>query len=402
MGPQPAYRIVMNFSYLLRARALILSAALLVALTTTSYGAGSGSTLLASPGARDRIQNESVPTLLAHMTLREKIGQMMMVSFGGTSLSAQAESMLAKLQPGGVTLFGPNFVSPSQLKSLDSSLQAHSHIPLIISVDQEGGEVDRVTTGVKQMPSEAQYGQVDNANLVKSDASTEAVQLHRLGVNMDLAPVLDVATPNSIIGSEARSYGNNAREDIALGLAAIHGYQSHGLAATAKHVVGLGTTAVNPETTLPTLTLSTAELNRQLSPFSAASKAGVDGMMVTHVVIAGVTAPHTPASLSYNVVTKILRDKFHYSGVLMTDSLTMGAVTSRFGLSRACTMAVTAGEDVLLITPGAINDPNPLVAALNAVEGKVKSGSISMKSIDGSVQRILKLKRKLHLSLPAK
>lgn len=393
MGPQPAYRTVIRSSYSFFVPAILVTAMVL-------FGGIPSSAHAKSEHPSTPARETTVASLMAHMTLRQKVGQMLMISFGGSSVSAQTANLLSRIQPGGVTLFGPNFVSASQLKSLDSSLQKHSHIPLIISVDQEGGEVDRVTSGVKQLPSEAEYGRLNNAKLVKSDTSTEGAQLHALGINMDLAPVLDVATPSSIIGSEQRSYGNNAEEDSKLGLAAINGYQSHGIAAVAKHVVGLGTTSVNPETQLPILNLSPSELNRQLSPFRAAAKDNVDGLMVTHVILTGVTSAHTPASLSYNVVTKILRDRFHFKGILMTDSLTMGAVTSRFGLSRACTMAVEAGEDVLLVTPGATNNVNQLQAALNAVVAKVKGNAISMQSINASVTRILKLKQKLHLGLP--
>jgi beta-N-acetylhexosaminidase len=343
----------------------------------------------------------SISTLVKHLTLRQKVGQMMMVSFAGTTLDSRAAAMLSQIQPGGITLFGDNFSSPPQLKALDKSLQAHAHIPLIISVDQEGGYVNRVTKGVLQMPSEQEYGQLDQPATVKKDASTEASQLHNLGINMDLAPVVDVATPSSIIGSEARSYGNNAAVDSTLGVAAINGYQSHGLAATAKHVVGLGTTQTNPETQLPVLHLSAKQLATQLSPFRAASKAGVDGMMVTHVIITGVTAPHTPASLSYKVVTKILRDQIGYRGVLMTDSLTMGAVTGLYGIGQACSMAVQAGENILLIAAGGTTNAALLNKAEGAVISKVKAGHISMNAINGSVTRILDLKQHLHISLPA-
>jgi beta-N-acetylhexosaminidase len=338
---------------------------------------------------------------MSHLTLRQKVGQMMMVSFAGTSMTWRTASMLSQIQPGGVTLFGDNFASPSQLKALDVALQAHSHVPLIVSVDQEGGEVIRVTKGVLQMPSEQAYGQQNKPAVVKRDASIEATQLRRLGINMNLAPVVDVATPTSIIGSEARSYGPNASIVSTLGVAAIRGYQDHGLAATAKHVVGLGTTQTNPETQLPVLHMNTKQLATQLSPFKAASNAGVDGMMVTHVIISGVTAPRTPASLSYKVVTKILRDEMHYRGVLMTDSLTMGAVTGLYGIGQACSMAVQAGENVLLIAAGGTTNTALFMQAESAVIAKVHAGRIPMTSIDGSVRRILELKQKLHLRLPA-
>ena len=272
-------------------------------------------------------------------------------------------------------------------------------LPLIISTDQEGGEVIRITSGVKQLPSEYAYGQQDDPAQVKSDSATEAKGLRKLGINMDLAPVLDVATQNSVIGEYDRSYGPSASVDASLGLAAIAGYQHNGVAATAKHVVGLGTTTTDPETTLPHLNLSGTQLTNQLAPFKAAAHAGVDGIMVTHVVLDGVTGQNTPASLSRKVVTGILRDQFNYGGVIMTDSLTMGAVVSHFGLATACRMAVGAGEDMLLVAAGGETQTSLYVECRNAVVSMVKSGSISEKQINASVTRILDLKQKLGLKV---
>ena len=345
-------------------------------------------------------QATRIAALVDHMTTKQKIGQMMMVSFAGTAVNSQVAQMLKTIQPGGVTLFGDNFSTPSQLKALDQSLQRNSHIPMFISVDQEGGEVIRITSGVKQLPSEQQYGYENNPAQVKADTSIEGTQLHKLGINMNLAPVLDVATPTSIIGSETRSYGPNASRDSALGLAAIQGYQSHGIAATAKHVLGLGTTTTNPETQLPYISLSAKQLTQQLLPFKTASKGGVDAMMVTHVILAGITSPTTPASLSYKVVAGILRNQLNFKGVIMTDSLTMGAVTARFGIGQASTMAIGAGEDILLIATGGATATNVYSKAMNAVLAKVQSGKISVSRLNQSVARILQLKAKLHLPLP--
>ena len=338
-----------------------------------------------------------IAALIAKMSLRQKVGQMMMVSIAGTTLSPQARTMIKQIQPGGITLFGDNFSSPSQLTTFDSSVQGASHVPMIISVDQEGGEVVRVTSGVKQLPSEYAYGQQDNPAQVRVDAATEGKQLRKLGINMDLAPVLDVATQNSVIGEYDRSYGANSAVDTALGLAAIKGYQGHGIATVAKHVVGLGTTLTDPESTLPTLNLTAKQLANQLAPFKAAAKAGVDGIMVTHVILNGISK--SPASISHAVVTGILRKQFGYKGVIMTDSLTMGAL-SQYGVPRVCKMAVGAGEDVLLIAAGGATNTTLYSRCLDAVLAKYRAGGVAMTQINASVTRILSLKRKLGLALP--
>jgi len=157
----------------------------------------------------------------------------------------------------------------------------------------------------------------------------------------------------------------------------------------------------NPESTLPYLSFTPQQLANQLAPFKAAAQAGVDGIMVTHVILKGITAASTPASLSRKVVTGILRNQFGYGGVIMTDSLTMGAVTGHFGLNRACQMAVGAGEDVLLVAAGGATQTNLYQQCLNAVVSFVKSGRVGMGQINASVERILKLKQRLGLALPS-
>jgi beta-N-acetylhexosaminidase len=359
---------------------------------------GAAPSVVLSSNASHHAQRTWIQSLMSKMTVQQKIGQMLMVSFSGTTLSSQAKAMIQQIQPGGVTLFGDNFSSPQQLTALDRAIQNSSHIPLFISVDQEGGEVIRITSGVKQLPSEYAYGQQDDPAQVKSDAAKEAKQLKKLGLNMNLAPVLDVAVQNSIIGEYDRSYGNDSSLVTSLGLASIAGYQSQGMATVAKHVVGLGTTMTDPESTLPYLHLSAAKLADQLAPFKAATKAGVDAIMVTHVILKGVSV--SPASISHAVVTGILRKQFGYNGVIMTDSLTMGAL-SHYKLSTACRMAVGAGEDILLVAAGGATETGVYSQCLNGVLDKYKAGKLSINRINQSVTRILTLKHKLGLPLPS-
>jgi beta-N-acetylhexosaminidase len=374
--------------------------AILTALITVVGLAAGGFALHQAPSNSPR-QSSRVSTLIDHMTLRQKVGQMFMISLSGTSLSKSQKKMLKATEPGGITLFGDNFSSTSQLTKLDAALQRHAHIPLFISVDQEGGEVIRITSGVKQLQSEQAYGTQNNPAQLHKDTSTEAKQLKPLGINMNLAPVLDVATnPKSIMASEQRSFGPHAGRDAKLGMAEINGYQHHGIAATAKHVIGLGTTTVDPESTLPRLNLSAAQMKTQLKPFKAAVKDKVDAIMVTHVVLDGITGKNTPASLSRKVVTNILRNQLGYDGVIMTDSLSMGAVSSLYTVPTACVMGVHAGEDILLVADESDSANGTVQTAINQVISDVHAGSITKQRINKSVKRILALKAKLGLPLP--
>lgn len=356
----------------------------------------SSSARLRRPDATKRADPPSVSQLMAHMTLSQKIGQMFMLSFDGTRVTPQLARLIHQWQPGGFTLYSDNFTSPGQLRTLTHALQGASNVPLLLSVDQEGGEVVRVTSGVDVLPSEAYFGSLNNPRRLHADAAKVARQLRGMGLNMNLAPVLDVVTnPNSPIGT--RSFGSNAGEDARLGVAAIRGYQSGGMAATAKHVLGLGTTSINAETQLPTAHLTGAQLRQQLTPFRAAIHAGVDAMMVTHVVLPGLTPHGVPASLSYHVVTGLLRRQLGFRGVIMTDSLVMGAITSRFGMAGAAVRAIQAGNDIDLIATGGPVNSRIVFHAESAVMRAVQDKRIAMWRINASVARILDLKHTLRL-----
>lgn len=349
-----------------------------------------------SPKSHASKNDRMLSSLVNHMSTSQKVGQLLMVSIQGTSWNPSIASMMKSIQPGGVILFGNNVSSTSQVKSLDGQLQHHSSVPLLISIDQEGGEVDRITSGIDVLPSEQSYGQKNDPKTLQSDTKTVGTELRQLGVNMNLAPVLDVATdPNSPIAQDMRSFGPNPSRDAKLGAAAIAGYQAGGVAATAKHVLGLGTTSTNAENQLPEVRLSGKALQAQLEPFGTAVKKGVDTVMVTHIILDGITSPGTPASMSYKVVTGIVRKKLGFKGVIMTDSLSMGAIVGHFGMARASRQAFLAGNDIDLVA----ETGQPLSVAKNALITGLKQNKISMKRLDASVTRILKLKQKLHLPL---
>jgi beta-N-acetylhexosaminidase len=334
------------------------------------------------------------------MTLRQKVGQLLMISFPGTSINSSTAWVIRHWQPGGITLFGDNVSSTAQVKRLDAALQKTSRLPLLISIDQEGGEVNRITSGITVLPSEAVYGRQNNPTQVRSDTAGVGRQLRKLGINMNLAPVLDVAwNPNSSIAKFQRSFGGNAQVDSRLGLAAINGYQSSGIAATGKHVVGLGTTPVDPQFTLPVVKLSQKQWDTELLPFQEAVRARVDAIMVTHVDLPGHTSSGTPASLSYNVVTGVLRDQMKYGGLIMTDSLTMGGVTDHYNTGQIAVMALKAGNDVLLYADGGPLPPGLITKSGNAILDAVRSGKVSMHRLDSAVTRILTLKQRLHLRI---
>ncbi len=325
--------------------------------------------------------------LLARMTLQQKIGQMVM---------APADSVVATGRLGGAILFGSDVVSPGQGRARIAALQQAQAIPLLVAADQEGGDTSTMSSGggVPAELSEAQYGAIGSTTRVYQDALTAGRALRALGITMDLAPVLDVLTdPGSPMAS--RSYGADPARVTALGLAALRGYHDAGIAATAKHFLGLGASDDDAHVTLPTDTRTLPQLeSAELVPMRAAIRAGVDALMVTHVALPALDPSGTPASLSRPVITGFIRGRLGYQGVIITDSLAMGGLGPHIAsIQVAALRAVQAGADMVLIAA----DVPTIRITLTVLDEAAFAGRIPLSAINASVRRILILKARLGL-----
>jgi len=336
--------------------------------------------------ARPRDPYTLADRFLARMTLQQKIGQMVI---------APVDSVVATGRLGGVLVFGSDIVSPSQGRARLAALARAEGVPLLVAVDEEGGAISTMSSGgVPGELSPAQYGALGSPARVYQDALKTGRALRALGVNMDLAPVLDVLTnPRSPIGS--RSYGADPARVATLGAAAIRGYQGAGLAATAKHFLGLGVSGADAHRELPTDAHTLSQLERgELVPMLAAIKAGVDALMVTHVAIPAIDASGTPASLSRPIVTGFIRGRLGYQGLIITDSLAMGGLGAHIAsIQAAAVRAVEAGNDMVLIAA----DVPTIKITLTALDHAAFAGQLPVSAIDASVRRILIVKARLGL-----
>ena len=331
-----------------------------------------------------------VDHILARMTAAEKIGQLFMVPVDGPAL----QRMVHDWHVGGLILYGGDVVSASQGRALIAGAQHAAKVPLLVATDEEGGEVDQIpaAAGVTQQSAPRQYGGLGSAGRVYQDALATGRDLRSLGVNMDLAPVVDVLLdPDSPIGD--RSYGANPTLVARLGASAIRGYQAGGVAATAKHFLGLGDVSVDLHKELPTVSRGATQLDQvDLVPMRAAIAAGTDALMVTHAAIPALDPANTPASLSRRIVTGFIRGRLGYGGLIITDSLAMGGLSTRVKSNAEATVrAIAAGNDMALIS----TDPPTIRGALDAVQRAVATGRISRATIDSAVRRVLMLKAKL-------
>jgi beta-N-acetylhexosaminidase len=330
------------------------------------------------------------------LSIRQKVEQLFVISFPGTTVQQQTVSLLNRHAFGGVILYGRNCQSPQQIRLLLAGLQSAARSPLLVCVDQEGGTVTRIQRGVPVLPAEQTYGKLGSAQRVLNDAAASAAALRPLGVTMNLAPVVDVlVNPQSPIGS--RSYGSNPALDARLVSAAIRGYQGHGLPATAKHFIGLGHTSIDSHDLLPTVRLTLAQLERaDLIPFRAAIAAGVSTILVAHVALPSIDPVYRPASLSPVIIKNVIRRRLGFQRVVMTDSLMMGALP-KGQEPAAAERAFAAGADLLLLGWDRDIAPSLIEEAIDRVSAAVTSGRIPEAQLDSSMRRIAALKGSMRL-----
>ncbi len=323
------------------------------------------------------------------MTSRDKIGQLFMVGFLGTSVTPDLASFIKEYKPGGVILFSRNLESVEQMVDLTNGLQACSpHSPLLISIDQEGGRVSRLPKGFTIFPPCDLLGRCNSTEMAYAAAATIAKELRAVGVNMNMAPVLDVNSnpDNPVIGD--RAFGTTPDVVCELGMATAAGLQDNMVVACGKHFPGHGDTSVDSHKELPVVEASRKRLETVEFPsFRRAVTQGVASLMTAHVLYRALD-PELPATLSPAIITNFLRQELHYDGVVLTDDLEMHAIIDHYGVEDAAVRAVLAGCDVLLIC----KDRDREVAAFEAVEQAVEVGTISPERLNLSVARIARLK----------
>jgi beta-N-acetylhexosaminidase len=332
---------------------------------------------------------------LARMTLEQRVGQVFMLGFEGTTLNASNRALIQGLHLGGVTLFARNIDNGAQLARLDADLQTIADpVPLFISVDQEGGLVVRVTDGATVFPGSMAIGATGNRNLARQVAEASANELLAMGVNMDLAPDVDVNTNplNPVIG--VRSFGSNVDLVSQFGTETIRAIQGSGVSAVAKHFPGHGDTDVDSHRDLPVVPHPLERLQSlELVPFRAAMQAGVDGIMTAHLYLPRIEPQQDrPATLSRTVLTSLLREQLGFQGLILTDALDMDAIKKDRTAAEAAVEAFEAGADMLLIAGITAEDRRHLGEGPPALLAAVRSGRVSEARLDASVLRILETK----------
>ncbi|HVA65975.1 MAG TPA: glycoside hydrolase family 3 N-terminal domain-containing protein [Elusimicrobiota bacterium] len=346
------------------------------------------SALLASPSGK-------VDELMRKLSIQEKVGQLFVIA-ADTDIAAQDKPFIQSGKVGAVLLRWHKFTG-EQAENFSRRMRswtdmAPSRVPLLIAADYESGPLfTEPLYGATLFPSNMALGATGSPALAEKAAYINGRELRALGIQVDFAPVVDVNSnpQNPVIG--IRSFGQNPAKVAALGAAAIRGYLKAGIIPVAKHFPGHGDTKTDSHKQLPVIDRPLAAWKKiDLPPFKAAIAAGAPAIMSAHIVMTALD-PDLPATLSRAVLDGELRRKLGFQGVIVTDSLDMGAIANAYTIPKAALRAFLAGCDLLLI--GKKNLPESYATVLAAV----RDGRISQKRLDQSVRRILKLKERAGL-----
>lgn len=328
---------------------------------------------------------------ITNLTLDEKIAQMLIVDIPNTVLDENLSNMLTTYKPGGIILFSDNIIDYDNVVNLVNDMQKLSNIPLFIGADEEGGKVQRFTKIANKtyIPAMEKLGMLNDVNLAQDVGIVIGKELRALGVNLDFAPVMDVAIGNSFM--KGRSLGSDAQVVSNLGVAIGMGLESQNVIPVYKHFPGHGSTKTDSHVDLPILTETKEELyNINLLPFIEAIKNDAPMIMVGHLATPNITNDYVPASLSKTIITDLLKEELGYKGIVITDALNMQALTKNYTKSEILEMAINAGVDILLM-PGNIDEVIPLI------KESIAKGAIKEEQIDNSVRKILTLKKQIRL-----
>ncbi len=361
---------------------------LAVFLLIISFGCiGSGFFLMLKSGKPfDKMTiDEKVEYRMKHMTLDEKIAQMLVLYYMSDAVDSNLESVLEEVKPGGFILMKENITTYNQTKKFVDDITKNSEIPMIISIDQEGGSVQRFQgisdVEVTNIPDMYDLGSMGDLDLAYQVGRVMAEELRTIGVNVVYAPVLDVySNPlNTVIGK--RSFSSDPQVVSDMGIHLAKGLEENGVIATYKHFPGHGDTETDSHVSLPIVQKNYDELSSlELIPFQNAISSGAKIMMIGHIALPNLTGDNTPASLSKVVVTNTLKQKMNYQGLVITDALNMGALTKNYSKEEIYTQAIEAGVDLLLMPSG----------SKQAIE--IIRKNISEERINESVEKILKFK----------
>lgn len=340
---------------------------------------------------------DEIAELMNNMTVEEKVGQLVLVGLEGTAMDETSRKLVKDHHVGGFILFKDNIESVEQsVKLLNDLKEANTAnpVPLWLSIDEEGGRVTRFPEEYVKLPSSGKVGSKGDLALTKRVGGLIAQKVAGLGLNMVFAPVLDIhSNPNNpVIGD--RSFGTTAETVTKHGIASMKAIQEKGVVPVVKHFPGHGDTSVDSHLGLPVVEHDLKRLHDlELVPFQQAINEGADVVMVAHLLMKSID-PDTPSSYSKPVINDLLREEMGFKGVVITDDMTMGAISGSTDVGEASVKSVVAGSNMVLIGHEYALEE----AVIQALTKAVRNGAIPEQMLNDRVRTTLELKQKYELS----
>ena len=319
-----------------------------------------------------------------------KLGQIFCLGYQGLEPSVEFVNLVQKYNLGGVILFSRNIDTKEKIKEKIELLQRRSEIPLFVMIDQEGGRINRITDNFPLFPANKFYGESKDKNGVHKAYSQTAKELKRLGINVNLAPVVDVLTnpSNSVIGD--RSFGSDPELVAEFSKIAIQSIREKGVLACAKHFPGIGDISEDPHKTLSYNSNLKERFEKiDFPPFKEAISCEVDFIMSTHL-FATELDPIFPVSLSKKICSQILREELKFKGILLSDDMQMKAIKENYPLEEACFLSFEAGNDMILLA----ENLEEQTKVIEHFEKKLKDKELNLPRYSEAINRILALKEK--------
>ena len=333
--------------------------------------------------------------ILQGMSLDQKLGQLIVVEYLGTDYQASGLQEMVKQQLVGGFLyqeinnnFDPPYNEITNISALSKQVQADAQIPLLIATDQEGGLVNRLQTFHGDLPSAAEMAASGDPQAVFNQGAQAAKWLLALGMNADLAPVVDVQTVNPPVLA-SRMFGSTPQVVETYAGAYLNGLQQNNVIGCLKHFPGLGAITSDPHDGLPTVGRSMADLDKiDLAPYKVMIQQNHPAMIMATDVLMPAIDSSLPAELSPRAIDGILRGELGYNGVIITDGLYMGGISASWSLSQASVLSIVAGDDLI---EGPFT-PQQVANVVASLKQAIQDGNLSVARIDQSVQRILLMK----------
>ncbi|MDR3248840.1 MAG: beta-N-acetylhexosaminidase [Treponema sp.] len=327
------------------------------------------------------------------MTITQKIGQRFTAGLNGLEITAELRRLVREYQVGNVILFRENLQSRSQAHELCAAIQElvqeETGLPAFISLDQEGGVVTRLPPDMVNVPGAMALAATGDTQAVYAAARITIQELRSIGVNLNLAPVLDINSQadNPVIG--VRSFGADPQRVSEFAGAAIRAYRDEGFLCCGKHFPGHGDTSVDSHLALPRVDKTPAQLEAcELASFRAAVEQGIPAIMSSHILFPQLEPLNLPATMSRTIITGLLKERMGFSGLVLSDAMEMNAIKEFYGVGQGCVESLAAGVDMVFVC----HDPAQMETSLKAIATAYDTGRFDAAEFDASVEKIRRYK----------